>query len=191
MPEITIKTPAQYQQAAIRTMKPDDRLMGVLHCTMGMAGEAGEYFELPSDSPKKVGEIGDCFWYSATLSHIINVPFEAVMLSAEARAAAYEGTLSCLVPVNELVIHAARLTDFVKKGVFYGKELPDGELLGHLINYCSGLVMVCADNGFNVLDVMTANIRKLASRYPDKFDAEKAQARDYVAESKAAGVEIA
>ena len=80
--------------------------------------------------------------------------------------------------------------DPLKRNTFYGRPLNDQvianlkEEVGDILWYCA----VAAEGlGTDLEALMVANINKLRARFPDRFDAEKANGpRDYEAEHKAA-----
>ena len=192
---MTIKVESfdQYQQLAIRTMKDDPHLMKVLHCTMGMVGEAGEFAELPYDEEdKRIGEIGDCMWYAANLAHTMGWNLSSI-LQAVGRYS--KNTVDDLVKhtsETRAMLWSARLNDIVKKSVFYGKELPVEEVRKCLACYMSAVLDMASKMSVMPLVAAELNIKKLSARYPDlAFNADHAINRDYEVESKAAGIQIA
>lgn len=189
--DMLVKDYAQYQGLAIRTMRGDDPyLQKVLHCSMGMVGEVGELLELP-DYPldPRVGEVGDCMWYAANLCEVLGLKMSDLLEAATKDSD--QNDLRYRRVEMRAMLWASRLTDIVKKSVFYGKELPVDLVTNCLKFYILGLVDLSVDIGIDPLHAATANIAKLEKRYPDLiFDAEKAINRDYVAEGKAAGINI-
>ena len=81
---------------------------------------------------------------------------------------------------------AGEIIDYVKKGVFYGKDMDTQHLVeevGDLMWYINLLV---SDLGVTWDEVLTTNIRKLEARYPGgTFNADHAINRDTVAEKAA------
>jgi len=180
-----IQSLEEYRELAVRTMKDDPWQMQVLHCTMGMAGEAGELAELGFGfHDHTIGELGDCMWYMANLFHLVNaeiIPFDKLPCNGDS------GGLTV-----KLMITAATLTDYVKKGVFYGKVMDKEHLEDLAVKYLEYLTKLCWVYKLDILAVAESNIKKLEKRYPDlRFNAAHAQNRDYAAESKAAGATIA
>lgn len=188
-----LQTFSEYQSKAIRTMKPDPFLMEVLHCTMGMVGEAGEFKELPhEESEKKIGEIGDCMWYAAVLSHRLELNLDDLVGEALAINTLRSGPFAYVSGEDRALLWACRLTDLVKKSVFYGKELDRASVVTMLTHYWAALLSLCSKMSVQPLFVALTNVRKLEARYPDKmFNADHANNRDYAVESAAAGVQIA
>lgn len=180
-----------YQRQALLTMAPGDHVKNLLHGIMGMAGEAGEYTELPAtEGGKRTGEVGDCMWYSAALANELGVKFSVIVQLAEDLNE--KGCELAHYPAEvRAVLWACRMVDVIKKTVFYGKDPDENKLLGHLVAYVAALLSMAKELEISLLEAGLINIRKLATRYPDlKFDANKATHRDYAAETKAAGVEI-
>lgn len=77
---------------------------------------------------------------------------------------------------------ASEILDVYKKNLAYGKPLDVvniGEEIGDLMWYTANLVNILGLDMESILDV---NIKKLVSRYPDKFDRDKAIHRDLKSE---------
>ena len=77
-----------------------------------------------------------------------------------------------------LCTEAGELTDQLKKHLFYGKELDRVNLIeeaGDLLWY---LAILFNDIDTTFGEVMSSNIAKLRSRYPDKFTQVHAEKRD-------------
>lgn len=185
----------EYQQHALRTLSPGyTPEEDIMHAVMGMCGEIGELLEhsiamWEAKGDPRVGEIGDCLWYCAVLADKLGYSFQTVV-----NRAVHHMSLSTEFPSQtadvRAAIHAARLMEMVKKAYFY-KKVPDPiALANHLNNYVMELHNICAFIGIKILTAAEINVNKLATRYPEKFDTDKAINRDYDAESKAAGVKI-
>lgn len=190
---IVVKDLNEYQVLALKTVKPDDFLQSVLHCVMGMAGEVGEFIELThQERDQRIGEIGDCMWYSAVLSNLLGLQYEYVMERAAHQRGGASSLHLTLSGEEVAVIWACRLIDRVKKSVFYGKSIDHEALTVELIGYCSGLIGMAQKTSVSLVSAGQINIKKLAERYKDgRFNADHAINRDYQAESAAAGVQIA
>lgn len=82
-----------------------------------------------------------------------------------------------------LMTELGELADPLKRHIFYGATAPlrtnVKEELGDLLWY---IAVMCDVHGLSIGDVMQANIQKLATRYPEKFDGERAVNRDLAAE---------
>jgi NTP pyrophosphatase (non-canonical NTP hydrolase) len=83
-----------------------------------------------------------------------------------------------------MMTEVGELVDVFKKNMAYGKEIDwvnVREELGDLMWYVSEF---CNINGFYLEDILENNIEKLRTRYPEKFDSDKAINRDLDAERK-------
>jgi len=174
----------QYQTCAVKTLKPDDFQRTVLHCILGMVGEAGELIQLAShQNEQKVGELGDCMWYAACLAHTLGIKFQSLfdksMLLRPDRSTAE----------MQLLIQGCAMADTIKKSVFYGKDLDQPKLEDMLCRYVTGLYRVCWTLRVPPLYVAKTNVEKLEARYGGVFSADKAINRDHAAESAAAGIQ--
>lgn len=86
MEKLTIN---QYQEGALRTMKPiDDKSMELLNGVMGLNGEAGECIDLMKkhffqghdlNKEKMVEELGDVAWYLAVSAHALGMTLEEIL----------------------------------------------------------------------------------------------------------------
>lgn len=86
MPNLSIN---QYQEGALRTMKPvDDKTQELLNGLMGLNGEAGECIDILKkhffqghelDKDKLVKELGDVAWYLAISAHALGMKLEDVL----------------------------------------------------------------------------------------------------------------
>ena len=79
---------------------------------------------------------------------------------------------------------AGELLDIIKKALFYGKPIDlinVKEECGDLLWYIS-LIIKAVDGDYE--SIMSTNIKKLQTRYPEKFNTEKALNRNLVEERK-------
>jgi len=80
-----------YQQAALRTAAPKDKLNEVFHLVLGLTGEAGEIAEKTKkivrdkksdfsqlDLDDLTKELGDVLWYVAVLADHFDIPLNNV-----------------------------------------------------------------------------------------------------------------
>lgn len=77
-----------------------------------------------------------------------------------------------------IITEAGELTDIFKKSLAYGKEVDwvnVNEELGDLMFYIASF---CRINGINLQEVIDTNVKKLESRYPEKFTQYHATNRD-------------
>lgn len=179
----------EYQEKAVRTLKRGDCLLDdVLHCVLGMVGEAGEVSEIINETPEEVvKEVGDSMWYAAVLSHVLSLRLEELKDEA-IHALGSRGTMlfSSLAPEDRAHIWAGRMADRVKKSCFYGKTLDLSSLKNELVQYWACMEEHCYLLDVPILEVATKNILKLEARYPaGSFDADKAINRNHEAEDAA------
>lgn len=179
----------EYQHLALRTLNDKGTVMNMVHCAMGMAGEASELYELVhtnSTLTGAVGEVGDCAWYAAVCAHAIGVKFSDIVYRAEI-------TLSDATrkeSLDPMIIHGGHMLEWAKKHLFYGAALDRRLFEEAIVGYIAGLLAMANAINCSFEDACFRNINKLRERFPEKFEAEKAINRDYTAESKAAGVTI-
>lgn len=83
-----------------------------------------------------------------------------------------------------MVTETGELADVFKKNMAYKKEIDwvnvkeeVGDLMWYIINFCS-------INGFDLEEIMETNIKKLETRYPEKFTEENAINRNLQEERK-------
>lgn len=62
------------------------------------------------------------------------------------------------------------IQDAIKRHIYYGQELDKTNLFEELGDCLWYIALICNSMGFELHDVMRANISKLRSRYPEKFD---------------------
>lgn len=178
-----------YQEKAVRTLKRGERqLDDILHCVLGMVGEAGEVAEVIESDPETImKEVGDSMWYAAALAYVMGLDLLSIH-DAAVESLSDRSTLPFAAhpPEDRAHVWAGRLADRVKKSVFYGKVLDMFRVQSELVQYWACLVEHCYLLDMHILDVADKNIRKLEARYPaGTFDADRAINRDHEAEDKA------
>jgi len=173
-----------YIQNAIQTESQiDDRMrdrllqkrtIRLLHSILGLVSECEE-LDLAikaDDSVNLVEEIGDIFWYSAIGLDEIGAEFFDEISE----------DLACFnTPQDEMtkiVLTASKLSDMVKKWIFYGQEMNLDDIENGILNIVLCASAIGKEFGYNYLDIQRRNIAKLKARYPKKFESEKAINRD-------------
>ncbi len=101
-----------------------------------------------------------------------------VMLSGKRQARLLHGALGCSTESGELL-------DALKKHIFYQKPLDTGNLFEECGDIMWYVAIICNEMQWPLEEVMSANIRKLQARYPDKFTTKAAVQRDLFAEQQA------
>lgn len=96
-----------------------------------------------------------------------------------------EGCARVIHGMFGLITELGEYVDNYKRHIFYGTDLDttnEKEELGDLYWY---LALLHSDTGTDPLSAMKANIKKLSTRYPEKFSKQKAISRDTNAERNA------
>ncbi len=83
-----------------------------------------------------------------------------------------------------LVTESGEMMDAMKKSKFYGKDLDRINLVEELGDLMWYSALLCDELGVSLEQVWDKNIRKLKSRFPDKYTDEKAKNRDLDKERK-------
>jgi hypothetical protein len=159
-----------------------------LHAALGMQTELaellGSFRNTPDGEPLDLvhikEEIGDVFWYVAIACEARGLNFAEWV--GEAR---YEPTDFPLWLTIVAMIHSAEYSDAVKRTIFYGKEPTWDKWDRPLLMLMTMMVQLAYACKLNLVDILEANIAKLAKRYPDKFSADQAVNRDLDAERAA------
>lgn len=153
--------------------QPNERL---LHAAMGICTEVGELYNLQSEQ-HEIEELGDVCWYVALALDAADSSWEAIRIVPENEfldVAVGQNALEALVMLG------TDLLDLVKKQIFYGREIKNERVLEILaliknsLHY--GIAMGSSDATLD--DVINANVKKLMTRYPDKFTEDAANNRD-------------
>lgn len=173
----------EYVPLALRTESPlifgtNQKVSRLLHCAMGICTETAELVGHTS-TLNLMEEMGDLAWYWAIGSDAIGFKVP------ECFRPLASGSLTYSIIQDDLVMAAGDLLDHLKKAAFYGKPIDEGAVTGKLCKILGSLIELCDDQGFELSDVLEANIRKLTKRYPDRFTAAAALNRDLGAEAKA------
>jgi hypothetical protein len=170
-----------------------------MHFALGLASEVGELQEA-ADDIKDNGiteeneilfgeEMGDLYWYTAGILDVLGKtlyeaisqapPFLWVPGSLKKPSIPMETIIGAMVTV------AGRIADRVKKEAFYGKEEDDEAMINDAYALVRIMVSSCTATGLDPTKIVSANIAKLAARYPNKFTQQDALERDKEAETEA------
>jgi hypothetical protein len=188
----------QYVRLSARTESPphvfrksilrSETVIRCLHAAMGMCTEAEELRTSPAahywrggavarnEMWNLVEEIGDWAWYAAIIARAYRVGLPDALAERSSRP-----------PLDRLDSASAKCLDLMKKVTFYGKSLVEVETGIIQATYdgfraCHDLL---APTGWTMEDALDANLKKLARRYPEKFDPGNAETRDLGAELEA------
>lgn len=163
----------EYVKLALRTesVRPFDttdhgrRASRLVHAALGIDSETAELAIANTDA-NTLEELGDVCWYCAILSDEFGFDLEEVR---------HKATAGGWGPI----------ADQAKRVWFYNAPVDVTVIeksAGSLIDY---VCMMGASIGVSLDLVLEANIRKLRTRFPDKFTDQAAQVRDLEAEAKA------
>ena len=121
------------------------------NCALGLAGEAAEIDEAPTSN-----EIGDGYWYSYVMFHVLDAePVEPKRGAPEdAKQRAYRA--------------AGAICELAKKHLFHGREFdvvrgPTIELLREYVNAIASI------DSQQPAETFDQNVAKLKARYPEGF----------------------
>lgn len=178
----TVRDFDDYQLAALRTFnRKHNKIMDILHCVLGTAGEAVEVAETNhhTSPATRIKEVGDCLWYSAVLSYELGISFSEITYSAIHMAeGGVQEKVAHLSKEHLLSYYAGNLCEEVKKSMFYDREVKTEVLRENITRYVAVLMLICQSMNTLLLEVGQVNIAKLKARFPDKFDRERAINRD-------------
>jgi len=169
-------TSTEYRKLAVRTESRQFTFEGeavarVCHGALGLVTELHE-LDRSDSTLNNIEELGDVLWYVAIICDALNI-----------------GTFECkMADRTDAGQAAAVICDKVKRWHWYRKPITDEDLLG--VKNALGMIVgyitwLAAFTGVTMEDVMERNIRKLAIRYPHKFDDYRAENRDIQSEQKA------
>ena len=167
-----------YQQLAMRTNAPGVGSHGnvpadMIHAVLGMMDETEEYERASSDTNARE-EIGDPMWFVSLAAESLKIDLMWDDLPPPENRALFFSEVGAIAGL-------------VKKPYAYGpdKPLPAVEIGIHLRKIIGIAVAVCNDCGWSLPDILEANIAKLRTRFPEKFEADQAWNRDTEAEALA------
>lgn len=103
-----------------------------------------------------------------------------------------------LTASQALILHGAigisteanEILDLVKKKLFYGKEIEDSDLIDEIGDVLRYLTIFLKQLNTSFEDVMEINVRKMAKRYPEGFNKEKAVERNVEEEKRCVAEEF-
>ncbi len=157
-PELSVMTFREYMQRAARTLPDDLGSRDLLaDAALGLCGEAEE-IDTASSTDARDDEIGDGWWYVAAICHALAIEPESIPPHASPADAEIG-----------LFRSACRIAERAKK-VRYHREAIDRHrdaILEQLGHYASSL---SERTPTSKSAIWSANLEKLASRYPDGFE---------------------
>lgn len=99
-------------------------------------------------------------------------------LSSNVMSATFYETAALLNGVLGLTGEAGEVSDLIKKGIFHEKGIDRVHLEKELGDVMWYIALICHTCGFNLDEIMQMNIDKLKARYPEGFDADRANNRE-------------
>jgi len=176
--ETKLVTPEQYSALAMRTAKIMDRREMLLHGSLGLCTEVGEFAEgMPTvKNPKPelmyvAKEIGDGFWFCNYIISAMGMEFAPMLRFAEAMGYSQDSALA------DYAARAGAVGSRIKAYGYYGKALDSDGLRVDLMNVLNTLCKICGYMQLPVDAVLGLNIHKLQERYPEKYSDADAIAR--------------
>lgn len=136
---------------------------------MGLAGEAAEVLEVVrrgAATEEVISEIGDVAWYGAEVASTLGIQLNTLDIHPADSDDDARG-LS-----EDIVIHAGRTTDYLKKIVGHGHPVDVQKVSTMLVAVFSNIAALSVALGTSLDYVCAANIAKLSRRYPNGFSSE-------------------
>lgn len=173
-PNEYLKLSARTEPPESPTYTPSDRL---IHSILGIYTEMDDSNNLTSNE-NKVEKIGDLMWYWAVIPRMQGMADIEAVINKPVSLNLSLGTMSHNIAI---------IADIAKAWKFYGKS-PDWEAVNaSWTNIYRYLERALNNANINMSDVLDVNIRKLRTRYPDKFSADAAINRDTATEAVVIG----
>lgn len=170
------------------------------HAAMGMVTEIAELFEMMEKTEGKSldlvnlrEEVGDILWYCAIATHELRIPLQDLLDKNKQKSSKFspdqsfgETKQKFEKSLNKLVIHSGRFLDLMKKGVFYGREIPSEKMvteIEEILHYCQELLIL---GNFSMESAFSVNIQKLQKKRfkTGKFTEKEALVRNLEEERK-------
>lgn len=190
--EKVAKIYAEYAEDAKRTLRcnlPHKYLIANLG--MGMAGEAGELFELlmevdfsyeelrqisRMEIPQLTVELGDCAWYAINMLRTVDASF-VIRGTLYAFMRSMWCNTSCTLDRDHIVLHGCIACDSAKKHAFHGHKLDFVKISNSAIVILCAVSDICDYFHLDLKTVLDQNTEKLDGRYPNGFSEYASQNR--------------
>lgn len=166
----------RYQDLVPRTLldRPEvpisDKDIMCVWYVVGLAGEAGEIAELVADSShrkdKIADELGDAILYLTALCEKLSISFPKIIQLADRKPFLYTSKEPLAL---RLCIHAGKVVELFKKGIFHRHGLDRVSLELELINCMAFILGIAAEYELQLTKILKGNIKKLERRYKDGF----------------------
>lgn len=173
---------SEYTSLAIKTespLQPLGDISRLAHAIIGINTEIGEIYDGIENSTEEdvdmvnlIEEVGDLYWYVAILLDSNNCIDDKHISTTIIPTDTYINSFSNIrMSSNELL-------DILKKHLFYGRPLNYEKIISISINLKIMLDTVSYLLESTPIRVMTKNIEKLSTRYPEKFTEYHAENRN-------------
>lgn len=170
-----------YVEQAMRTCSSEFYEVNhdIEHGIIGLCTEAGELLECfykdITDEPDSVHileELGDVCWYLAAVCKGSNWKWEDIAFGSEF------GDMEVELFIDEIIIVTAEALNLLKKAHYYGVNIDMSILQNHMKLIHSSVSAICEKYNSSIEQIQEANIKKLKSRYPDKWTLQDATQRN-------------
>lgn len=157
----------------------------MLHAAIGMVTEAGELLEAfngdgPLDLVNLDEEAGDFLWYLAIYAEARHTTFDRLTEAYDPPL--FERPRENFTIALQLMILSARVLDTFKKSLFYGKPV-NFSTADAIVAACLMMIESYAKSRATTVTALAErNLRKLRTRFPEKFDDQRALFRNLDAE---------
>ena len=179
---------SEYVSLAIKTespLQPLGDISRLAHAIIGINTEIGEIYDGIENSTKEnidivnmIEEVGDLYWYVAILLDSTDSVDDKYVSTILKPTDTYTNSFSNIRNASN------ELLDILKKHLFYGKPLNYEKIVSISINIKLMLDIASYLLGSTSIKVMTKNIEKLSTRYPEKFSEYHAENRNLEEERK-------
>lgn len=151
-----------FSEAALQTIKEHvNKDYAIMDWTLGLAGEAGEVFELLySEDLSKVElakELGDVCWYCAALAYELDIDPNDILLMTGHKDAE-----------ENLPVRIGQVSEMVKHCIMHKEEFTTGKRFKMKVEISAIMTIIsniATNFNFTLEDVLHLNIAKLSHRY--------------------------
>jgi NTP pyrophosphatase (non-canonical NTP hydrolase) len=161
----------EYKELSEKTLSTEfhcgKQVENLLHGVVGVLTELEELLGW-NDEVNKKEEVADIFWYIALLDRELNLNLEIKSDKSDI----YQLTNDILIIKS--FKSSCLLLDFLKKKLFYNKNLNIEDFSNHTHELFETICLFCLVNNINIEEILDTNISKLKARYGEKFTSEKA-----------------
>jgi NTP pyrophosphatase (non-canonical NTP hydrolase) len=160
----------------------------LLHALLGVNTELEELLSWNKDDVNKQEEIADIFWYIAILDRELDLKLEFSKKEYTKLLKIKNFFHRVFNTNNNKVLNTYKtcslLLDFLKKKLYYNKEIKTNEFKTLSVKLFDQIVEFGERNNVDIEYILERNIEKLRARYGDKFTSERAINRDLENERK-------